>query len=206
MVRALLVEDQHLLRAGMKLVLEATGEISVVVEASTGEETVRLGLSTSCDVILMDLSLPDTDGLSCIRSLRSGGCAVPILVVTAHTAAGVVRESFAAGAQGSVQKTSQPEELRRAVLAVAGGDSFVPEGISLAEPSSAVSLTTLEREALLLTARGGELATLGLSERTLASHMRSLFRKLGVATLEEGVGRARELGLILVDPHERRSL
>lgn len=206
MVRALLVEDQHLLRAGMKLVLEATGEISVVVEASTGEETVRLGLTSSCDVILMDLSLPDTDGLSCIRSLRSGGCLVPILVVTAHTAAGVVRESFAAGAQGYVLKTSQPEELRRAVLAVAGGGSFLPEGVSVEEPASSVRLTTLEREALLLTWRGGSLDSLGLSERTLASHMRSLFRKLEVSSLEEGVARAREMGLILVDPHERRTL
>src|SRR5688572_22749390 len=113
----------------MKLVLEATGEISVALEASTGEETVRLGMEP-CDVIMMDLSLPDTDGLTCIRQLRSAGCTTPILVVTAHTAAGVVRDALAAGAQGYVLKTSQPDELRRAVLEVAAGRPYVQEGLT----------------------------------------------------------------------------
>jgi len=203
-IRALLVEDQHLLRAGMKLVLEATGEIAVTLEAATGEETVRRGLEP-CDVILMDISLPDTDGVSCIRQLRALGCAVPILVVTAHTAAGVVQQALGAGAQGYVLKTSLPEELRRAVLEVAAGRAYVQAGLELASPELP-TLTTLEREALVLTYRGEPLAQLGLSERTLASHMRSLYRKLGVESLEAAVERARELGLIVVDPHERKSV
>lgn len=205
MIRALLVEDQHLLRAGMKLVLETTGEISVALEAATGEETLQRGLEP-CDVILMDLSLPDTDGLSCIRKLRSLGCAAPILVVTAHTGAQVVTEALAAGAQGYVLKTSQPDELRRAVLEVAAGRSYVQEGLTVAEAGDKPKLTTLEREALLLVARGEPLEQLGLSERTLQSHLRSLYRKLEVGSLEQAVARARELALILVDPHERKRI
>ena len=182
--------------------LQADAGISVVTEASTVAEALERLDERACDIVLMDLSLPDADGLACIRSIRARGAQVPILVVTMHTADTVVHDALEAGANGYVLKTVLPDELRRAVAEVAGGGSYVH--LNPVAAASRPRLSELEQRLLTLTARGQSLDELGLSRTTLASHVRSVCRKLAVDDLAGAVERAVRESLVLVDPHERR--
>ena len=219
--RVLLVEDQHLLRAGLKLLLESDSAVTVG-EASSAQEALSQLESHSYDIILMDLSLADMDGLRCIEAIRDRGCNTPILVVSMHEADHIVRSALAAGATGYVLKTVSASELRLALAQVQSGASYlqaslrhVLDGPAPVRPEArplraeTPSLTRLERDVLQMSVRGlssNQLREqLSLSECTLESHLRSLFRKLQVERLEQAVGRAIAIGLILPDPHGSRT-
>lgn len=206
-MRVLLVEDQHLLREGLKMVLEAENDIRVVAQAGTGQQA--LDEPADYQVVVMDLSLPDMDGLECIRRLRESGCRLPILVVTMHHAGAIVRRALSEGANGYVLKSAGPEELRRALRAVQSGERYVQDGLqdtlAGAPEASDPQLTRHELNLLRWAGRGQPLeecsVSLGLSLATARSLLRSLCRKLGAEDLLGGVVRARELGLLLPDKH-----
>jgi len=203
----LLVEDQHLLREGLRMVLEAEQDIRVVAQAGSGQQALEE--SADYQVVVMDLSLPDMDGLECIRRLRESGCRLPVLVVTMHQAGAIVRRALNVGANGYVLKSAEPAELRRALRAVQSGESYVQEclrdSLDRAPEGSAPQLTGHELNLLRWAGRGQALeecsVSLGLSLATARSLLRSLCRKLGAEDLVQGVVRARELGLLLPDRH-----
>lgn len=202
-MNVLLVEDQHLLREGLKLLLHADPNVRVVAEASSGREALD---APPVDIILMDLSLPDMDGTECIRALRARGVATPILVVSMHEASAIVSEALAAGAQGYVLKSAQPEELRKALAEVHAGRGYLQSTLSVGPPREArPGLSSGERELLNRAVRQRDpeqiRAQLGFSERSFTSLLRSLYRKLGVSDLEQAVSVAVRSGFILPDPH-----
>lgn len=206
-MRVLLVEDQHLLREGLKLVLEAENDIQVVAQAGTGQQALEK--AEECEVVVMDLSLPDLDGLECIVRLRASGCRQPILVVTMHSAGAIVRRALNVGANGYVLKSAEPNELRRALRAVHSGATYLQECLqdtrTVASETAEPVLTGRELNLLRWAGRGQPLeecsVSLGLSLATARSLLRSLCRKLQAEDLVQGVVRARELGLLLPDRH-----
>ena len=206
MIATLLVEDQHLLREGIKLILESDPEISVAAEAQTASEALSILRKQSFDAIVMDLSLPDQDGLECIAQLRASACQIPILVVTMHKSPQVVRQAQSLGANGYVLKSASPQELRQALRTVAQGQSYLQEVLKVGEPPPSLpQLSRNERKLLNLFERLGDESELpesmGLSSATIGSLTRSLLRKLSTSSLEEAVARATRLGFILKEPH-----
>ena len=202
-MRVLLVEDQHLLREGLKMVLEAEEDIQVTAQAGSGEQALeRLG---DCEAVIMDLSLPDMDGLECIGRIRAAGNLLPILVVSMHRAERIVQRALSLGANGYVLKSAAPGELRQALRAVHSGSRYVQEGLECEEGESGPILSGHELNLLRWAGRGQSLEecslSLGLSLATVRSVLRSLCRKLAVEDLLAGVARARELGLVLPDKH-----
>ena len=157
-LEVMIVEDQHLLREGLKAMLEADGSVSVVSLAGSAEEALDVLLTSSCEVILMDITLPQRDGVWCIRSIRERGSQIPILVVTSHEQDRTVRDALSAGANGYELKLSTPEELRRALQEVRRGGSYVQPTLlramitSMAEP---VKPSRSELDLLALAAERG---------------------------------------------------
>ena len=198
-MRVLLVEDQHLLREGLKMVLEAEEDIQVTAQAGSGERALEL--LGDCEAVIMDLSLPDIDGLECISRIRAAGSSLPILVVSMHQAERIVQRALSLGANGYVLKSAAPSELRQALRAVHSGSRYLQVG----EEPCGPSLSGHELNLLRWAGRGQSLEecslSLGLSLATVRSVLRSLCRKLAVEDLLQGVARARELGLVLPDKH-----
>lgn len=121
-MRVLIVEDQPLLLQVLKVMVSSVGG-EVVAEATSAEEA--LGLVSGCDVILMDVSLPEEDGIWCTRTLRSRGFHQPVIMVTSHECVHVARASLAAGANGYLYKSCSPALLSQALAAVLRGRTFV---------------------------------------------------------------------------------
>lgn len=204
MIRILLLEDQHLLREGLKLVLEGDPLLRVEAEAEDGAKALQLLEHQTFDLFLLDLSLPDMDGTECLR--RKPG-STPSLVVSMHESAEVVGQAMAAGAQGYVLKTATPGQLRQACHEVAAGGRHIQPGL-LQGPSGnrpALQLSPAEHTLLHLHGRGHSrdqlLHALALSPASLDSRIRSICRKLGCQQLEQAYDRAIEAGMLLPNPH-----
>ncbi|MBS2040667.1 response regulator transcription factor [bacterium] len=208
MIRILLLEDQHLLREGMKLVLEGDPQLRVSAQADTGGQALQLLEQGEFDLFVLDLSLPDMDGTECLRQRRRQ---VPALVVSMHESQTIVAQALAAGALGYVLKTASPEQLRQACREVAAGGRHLQPGLLQSTPSPAAAagplLTPAERQLLQRVGRGHGWEQLqqelGLSPATLESRVRGLCRKLQQPDLQGAYGRAVELQLILPNPHGR---
>lgn len=200
----MIVEDQLLLREGLKAVLRQA-QMEVVTEASSAEEALEKLPESPCEVILMDMHLGGHDGVWCTRAIRQQGCQTPILVVTTDARDKVVKDALAAGAQGYVLKDTPPDQLKRAISEVVRGGSYVQPTLmgafikSLNEPATP-QLSRVEAELLSLAASGlskTQIAEhLSMSAASVASHMRSICRKLGAETLVDAVDVARDLGLL----------
>ncbi len=206
MIATLLVEDQHLLREGLKLVLQSDPEIRVEAEAETAFQALHLLQQQSFDAVVMDLSLPDQDGLECIEAVRAARCPVPILVVTMHQSPQVVQRAQQVGANGYVLKSASPEELRSALRAVAEGRFYLQECLRQPESGPAAPLLSRSERQLLQRFQQGCLgdqlaAALGLSTATVESLVRSLLRKLQAASLEQALEQAQRFGIVLKEPH-----
>jgi DNA-binding NarL/FixJ family response regulator len=211
MISTLLVEDQHLLREGLKLVLQSDPDIRVEAEAETAFQALHLLQQHSFDAVVMDLSLPDQDGLECIEAVRAARCPVPILVVTMHQSAQVVQRAQQVGANGYVLKSASPQELRSALRAVAEGQFYLQDCLRQPDsgpPDSGPTAPQLSRSERQLLQRfqqgflGDQLAAaLGLSTATVDSLVRSLLRKLQAANLDEALHQAQCFGIVLKEPH-----
>ena len=206
MIATLLVEDQHLLREGLKLVLQSDPEICVQAEAQSAFEALSLLQRQRFDAVVMDLSLPDQDGLECIEAVRASDCPVPILVVTMHQSPQVVQRARQVGANGYVLKSASPQELRSALRAVAQGETYVQACLRQPEsPSTLPALSRSERQLLQRFQQGVSgpdlAAALGLSTATVDSLQRSLLRKLEAPDLTAALQRAEREGLVLKEPH-----
>ena len=186
-VRVALVDDHRLVRVGLRSLLESTPGFAVVGEAGDGREAVDLVTSTTPDVVLMDLSMPDVDGVTATRAIVATHPEVRVLVLTSFTDRARVQEVLAAGATGYVLKDCEPEELLSAVRAAARG--HVPldprvAGALLPSPGGGPTLSPREEEVLRLVAQGlanKQVArALGITERTVKAHLGRVFREIGV--------------------------
>jgi DNA-binding NarL/FixJ family response regulator len=214
MIRVFLVDDQALVRAGLKLVVDAQEDMAVVGEAGDGRQALERLAVTTADVVLMDVRMPGLDGVAATTRLleRDGERAPRVIVLTTFDLDEYVFAALRAGASGFLLKDAQPEELLAAIRAVAGGDAVVAPSATrrlLAqvtlpgprEPDARLqTLTGREREVLLSVARGASNAEIGaelyMAEATVKTHVGRLLAKLGARDRVQLVVFAHEQGLV----------
>jgi DNA-binding NarL/FixJ family response regulator len=210
-LRVVIADDQPMMRAGFRAVLEATGNITVVAEAGTGEEAVRVATQHQPDVVLMDIRMPGMDGIEATRRLPTQR----VLILTTFGLDEYIIDALRAGASGFVLKDAPTAEVVAAVRAVAAGDAVLSATVTrqlldqvarrLPAPVSRDSgaldtLTEREQEVLRLLASGlsnAEIATaLVVSEATVKSHVSGVLGKLGLRDRVQAVIYAYETGII----------
>jgi DNA-binding NarL/FixJ family response regulator len=212
--RVVLADDQPLVRAGFRMILEAEDDIDVAGEASDGEEAVAVTRQLQPDVVLMDIQMPKVDGLEATRRIaQDASIDSRILILTTFERDDYVFEALRAGASGFMLKNAAPEDLVRAVRVVATGDALLDPAITRrviedyaqrAAPrkdhARLARLTEREREVLRLLATGksnAELAAhLYLGEGTVKTHVSHLLGKLGLRDRVQAVVFAYETGLV----------
>ena len=215
MIRVVLADDQALVRAGFRALLDAQDDIEVVGEAGDGEEAARVARRLRPDVVLMDIRMPGTDGLAATRAIardeRLAG--VRIVILTTFELDEYVFEAIRAGASGFLVKDTEPVELLRAVRAVAAGDALLSPGVTrrligafatqTREPPQRPELDTLtdrEREVMGLVAEGlsnDEIAArLYVSPMTAKTHVSRAMTKLAARDRAQLVVYAYESGLV----------
>ena len=207
-IRVLLADDHHIVRAGIRQLLERERDIQVIAEAADGEEALALIEKHQPDVAVLDLQMPKASGIEVTQRVRAHFPQVGILVLTAYDDDPYVMAVLQAGANGYVLKTADAEDLVQAVRDVYEGNSAVDPRIArklmstlfrrserLMEP-----LTERELDVLRLVARGLTNKAigvhLGISDRTVQGHLAHIFAKLQVSSRTEAVMRAVALGLI----------
>jgi DNA-binding NarL/FixJ family response regulator len=193
MIRVLVADDHQLVRAGVRTLLDAEADITVVGEARDGAEAIESAAGTEPDVVLMDLSMPGVDGVEGTRGVLARSPGTRVLVLTSFSDRERVREVLAAGAIGYVLKDSEPADLLAAVRAAAAGHvpidprvavALLPSSGDPARDGAAVGLSPRETEVLRLVAQGlanKQIArALGITERTVKAHLGRVFREIGV--------------------------
>ncbi len=210
MIRVLLADDQALVRAGLRLILEAEADIQVVGEAADGVEAVALALDTHPDLVLMDVRMPQLDGIEATSRLLAQLSETRVLMLTTFDLDEYVVDAFRAGASGFLLKTSPPHQLVAAVRTLHDGDALLAPASTrrLIEqfarpPANAPALdelTAREQDVLRLLARGltnAEIAAeLVVEPSTVKSHVASLLAKLDLRDRVQAVVFAYESGLI----------
>ena len=208
----MLVDDHPIVLSGLRNVLEASGRFDIVAQALDGAEAVRVALAVKPEVIIMDVVMPEKDGIDACREIMEILPDTRVLVLTALTEEDAVIQAIAAGAAGFVQKYSPPEELLEAVQALSEGQLRVPDHVirrvfsmlrhgQLSQPSQTHdSLTQLEQEVLRLFANGwsyGQIAEArSNSPVTVRNTLYRIQNKLGIATKQELVVWAVRSGLL----------
>ncbi|SCF47837.1 two component transcriptional regulator, LuxR family [Micromonospora matsumotoense] len=215
-VRVLLADDQPLVRAGLRGLLERDGDIEVVAEAADGAEALRLTRLTRPDVAMLDIRMPHPDGLAVTRQLTTDPATaeVRIIVVTTFELDAYIFEALKAGASGFLSKTVSRDELCRAVRVVADGEALLSPSVTrrvIAEfsrrpdppqtsPERLSVLTAREREVVTMIAAGMNNAEIGLALRisplTAKTHVSRILIKLAVRDRAQLVVLAYETGLV----------
>jgi DNA-binding NarL/FixJ family response regulator len=208
-LRVLVVDDHPLFRFGLCAALAQRDDIEVVGEAAGGQAAIAAAEGTSPDVVVMDLHLPDLGGVEATRAITNARPQIGVLVLTMFDDSESVFNAMRAGARGYLLKGAEPDELVRAVQAVARGEAIFGQSIAAqvlryfnglnASTVSFPELTAREREVLELIAAGRnntEIAqVLSLSGKTVRNHVSIIFGKLRVADRAQAIVRAREAGL-----------
>ncbi|MFJ6843356.1 response regulator [Streptomyces griseoluteus] len=216
-IRVLLADDQNLVRASFAMLVSSAGDMEVVAEAGTGREAVALARSARADLIVMDIRMPDLDGIEATRLIAADEdlAGVRVLVLTTYETDEYIVEALRAGASGFLVKDIRPAELLDAIRTVAAGESLLSPGPTsrliarfLRAPSTATAsaaggpsgLSERERQVLALVARGlnnSEIAdALGLSPLTAKTHVSRMMGKLGARDRAQLVIMAYESGLV----------
>lgn len=214
MIRALLADDQAVVRAGLSMILEAQGDIEIVGQAVDGREAVELTRALDPDIVLMDIRMPVMDGIEATRRLVSAGTRARILMLTTYGLEEYVYEALRSGATGFFVKTDAPEALVEAVRVVTRGESLLgPEATRLLierflagphpnapQPPEVERLTERELEVLRLLTTGSSnaeiAAALYVSEATVKTHVARVLSKLGLRDRVQAVVFAFETGLV----------
>jgi DNA-binding NarL/FixJ family response regulator len=210
-LRVVIADDQPMMRAGFKAVLEATGDIAVVAEADNGEEAVRAATEHAPDVVLMDIRMPGMDGIEATRRLPRHR----VLILTTFGLDEYIIDALRAGASGFLLKDAPTQEVVAAVRSVAAGDAVLSPAVTrqlldqvgrrlpaaVSRESGALeALTDREREVLRMLAAGlsnAEIAeAMVVSEATVKTHVSNLLGKLGLRDRVQAVIYAYETGLV----------
>jgi DNA-binding NarL/FixJ family response regulator len=207
MTISLLIADDHpVVRNGLRGIFTGDPEFEVLGEASDGREAVTLTLARRPDVVLMDLRMPGTDGVTAIRELAAQSPATRVLVLTTYGDDGDVLAAIDAGATGYLLKDAPREELLRGVRAASRGESVLSPSVAatllgrIRTPQPEAPLSPRELEVLALIAKGAtnrEAAQrLFISEATVKTHLIHVYAKLGVSDRAAAVAAAYERGLL----------
>jgi DNA-binding NarL/FixJ family response regulator len=221
-IRVLLVDDDDLMRAGLKAVLSSDGGVEVVGEAGNGRAAVERARALRPDLVLMDVRMPDLDGIAATREVLSTSPEVKVVILTTFEQDDYIFGALHAGASGFLLKRTGPEELLAAIHTVAAGDSLLSPSVTRTvidrmahQPTPEIGsgrrieeLTPREREVLELLARGlsnGEIATdLVIEESTVKTHVKRILMKLRLRDRIQAVIFAYESGLTQPGPKPDR--
>jgi DNA-binding NarL/FixJ family response regulator len=210
-IRVLVVDDQTMVRAGFHLLLADEPDIEVVAEASNGREAVAQAARFRPDVILMDIRMPEMDGLEATRRILATDTDARVLVLTTFDLDDYVFEALRAGASGFVLKDEPPEQLLGAVRTVAAGEALLSPSVTRrvirrfatvrrqAPPAAVADLTPRELEVLRLITRGLSNAEIGaelfISDTTVKTHVTRLLQKLDLRDRAQAIVLAYQTGL-----------
>jgi DNA-binding NarL/FixJ family response regulator len=210
-LRVLICDDHPVFRNGLRMLLSAQDGIDVVGDASTGREAVSRADELQPDVVVMDLQMPELNGIEATREIVATSPHVKVLVLTMFEDDDSVFAAMRAGARGYLLKGADQDEIVRAIEAVGSGEAIfgprvaarVIEYFTTPQPTHAAQafpeLTAREREVLERIARGESNATIArhfvLSQKTVRNHVSNIFTKLQVADRAQAIVRAREAGL-----------
>ena len=213
-IRVAIVEDQELVRTGLRMILDAADGIEVVGEAADGAGVPDLVRRATPDVVLMDIRMPDVDGIEATRRLAASGSPARVIVLTTFDLDEHVQAALRAGASGFLLKDGPAEEMLTAVRVVAAGESLlspsvtrrvIAQLVSRPEPSerrppALEELTPREEEVLRLLARGRSNAEIAgelvVSHETVKSHVARILMKIGARDRVQAVIAAYETGLV----------
>ncbi|WP_374711294.1 response regulator [Symbiobacterium terraclitae] len=200
-LRIMLVEDQTVVREGLRQLMESDPELKVVGEAATVADAVALAGRLRPDVILLDLKLPDGSGLDAARQILKGSDPPAIIVLSTYGDAALVKSALALGASGYIPKTASFAEIASAVRTAAqGGVVIHPSLAGKLAGRGDEELREEEIAMLRLLAEGASYAEIGLrlylSERTVRRHMNLLFEKMGVQNRTQAVAEAMRRGVL----------
>ncbi len=210
-IRVLVADDHAVVREGLRAVLGSEADMEVVGEVSTGKEVIERAAELRPDVILMDIQMPQINGIEATRRILDANPKIGVVVLTMFEDDDSVFSAMRAGARGYVLKGAHPSEILKVLRAVAGGEAYFGPEIArrlmsffsapkLASPEEAFpELTAREREILDLIAQGHTNAKIArrlyLSPKTVGNHISHIFTKLQVADRAQAIIRAREAGL-----------
>jgi DNA-binding NarL/FixJ family response regulator len=220
-ISVLLADDDELTRTGLRLIIESDPDLLVVGEAGDGLQAIHLARSLNPNLVLMDIRMPNVDGLEATRQIVAGGGDdhPRVLILTTFELDDYVFGALRAGASGFLLKRSSPEELTAGIKIVAAGESLLAPSVTrrlieefVRQPSPATvtgapleELTGREREVLALVGAGlsnSEIAShLYISEATVKTHIKRILMKLGIRDRVQAVVVAYEAGLIHARPH-----
>jgi two-component system NarL family response regulator len=201
-IRVLIAEDQSLVRRGLVAIVNMEESAIVIGEAADGAEAVAMWRSLKPDVVLMDLRMPETDGLDAIRLIRAEDPRAAIIILTTYDHDEDVYAGLRAGARAYLLKDVQPEELFKCIRAVHRGETYLQSKIAakLALRVQEEALTDREVQILGLLAEGksnkGIAQALFISESTVKTHLKSLFTKLDATSRAEAIAFAARRGLV----------
>jgi DNA-binding NarL/FixJ family response regulator len=213
-VRVVIADDQQLVRTGFRLILERQSDVEVVAEAADGAEAVALVRQTTPDVVLMDIRMPELDGIEATRRIRSNpdAAGVSVIMLTTFDMDEYVYEALRAGANGFLLKDLPPEQLVDAVLSVGRDDTLLAPSVTrrlvehftstvrAAPPSVVSELTGREMEVLQRLALGRSNAEIGedlfISENTVKTHVTKVLMKLDLRDRVQAVVFAYQNGLV----------
>ena len=215
-IRVLVADDQSMVRAGFRMLLSGEEDIEVVAEASNGLEAVEKAARFEPTVVLMDIRMPELDGLEATRRILAADPGARILILTTFDLDEYVYEALRAGASGFVLKDEPPEQLIAAIRTVAAGEALLSPSVTkrvIAQfsrishppaPRELEELSDREREVFRLIARGLSNAEIGqelfISETTVKTHVTHILSKLGLRDRVQAVVLAYQTGLLDHDP------
>jgi len=219
-IRVLVADDQSMVRAGFRMLLADEADIEVVAEASNGKEAVEKAARFDPTVVLMDIRMPELDGLEATRRILAADPDARVLVLTTFDLDEYVYEALRAGASGFVLKDDPPEQLIAAVRTVASGDALLSPAVTKrvigaftrmprpAPPRELDDLSAREREVFRLVARGLSNAQIGkelfIGETTVKTHVTHILSKLGLHDRVQAVVLAYQTGVFDADELELR--
>lgn len=213
MINILIADDQAMVRSGLRMILESESDLVVIDEAANGAQAVRIAKRERPDVVLMDVRMPEMDGLEATRLISSESSEIKVIVLTTFDIDEYVYGALRAGASGFLLKDAPADDLVAAIRVVAGGDALLAPSVTRRiierfaagpDPNRTVEglddLTDRETEVLRLVARGlsnSEIAEeLFVSEATVKTHVSHVLTKLGIRDRVQAVVAAYESGLI----------
>ena len=212
MIRIIIADDHLIIRQGLRLILETEEDFELVAEATDGAEALNLCKNLNPDVVLMDLRMPNMDGLTAIERLRAEQPGVAVVILTTFNEDELMFRGLQAGARGYLLKDTDRSTLFDTIRAAARGETLLKPEImarvlarsgkpgTMTRSEESISLTDRELEVLQSVAHGErskEIAVqLGISERTVKAHLASIYNKLGVDSRAAAIAIAAQMGLL----------
>jgi DNA-binding NarL/FixJ family response regulator len=214
-IRVLVADDQSMVRAGFRMLLAGEEDIEVVAEASNGLEAVEKAARFQPTVVLMDIRMPELDGLEATRRILAADATARVLILTTFDLDEYVYEALRAGASGFVLKDEPPEQLLAAIRTVAAGEALLSPTVTKRvierftrlprpkPPKGFDELTTREQDVFRLIANGLSNTEIGqelyISDTTVKTHITHIFQKLGIRDRVQAVVLAHQSGLFAAD-------